>query len=82
MLNFADAAWDEVVGARAEAAEEHGGLCLALQRAADAGRREAGRRAAEGGGSRREGEDELHLIQTRPTGSVTTRCTERLVTAI
>ena len=45
-------------------------------------RERGGRRADEGGGSRREGEDELHLIQTRPNGSVTTRCTERLVTAI
>ena len=53
MLNFADAAWDEVVGARAEAAEEHAGLCLDLQRAAHAGRREARRRPDEGlGGGR------------------------------
>ena len=52
---------DEVVRARAEAAEEHGGLCLALQRAADAGRREAGRGAREGCGGGREGDDELHL---------------------
>ena len=44
---------DEVVRARAEAAEEHVGLRLDLQRAAHAGRREARRRPDEGlGGGR------------------------------
>ena len=58
--NVADSARDEgLVRARAEAAEEHCGLCLGLQRAADAGRREAGRRP-EGRRGRSEGEDELH----------------------
>ena len=43
LLNFADAAWDEVVRARAEAAEEHGGLLhLCHMTHAAAGRRAAG----------------------------------------
>ena len=53
MLNFADAAWDEVVGARAEAAEEHFGLLVHIGHPADAGRRQARRRPDEGlGGGR------------------------------
>ena len=60
--NVADSARDEgLVRARAEAAEEHCGLCLGLQRAADIGRREARRGAREGCGGGREGDDELHL---------------------
>ena len=60
--NVADSARDEgLVRARAQAAEEHCGLCLGLQRAADIGRREARRGACESCGSGREGDDELHL---------------------
>ena len=77
MLNFADAAWDEVVRARAEAAEEHGGLCLDLQRAAHAGRREAGGRAREGRHASCEGEDELHGSNLLGWQRHDSRCTER-----
>jgi hypothetical protein len=59
LLNFADAARDEVVRARAQAAEEHAGLLLHVGHP-DAGRRQARRRpdkSCRGGG---EGDDELH----------------------
>ena len=81
MLNFADAAWDEVVRARAEAAEEHGGL-LSLGDAGNAGRRQACRRPDEGLGSGREGEDELHRSNLLDWQLHDSRCSERLVTAI
>jgi len=53
LLNFADAAWDEVVGARAEAAEEHFGLLVHLCHMTHAASRQARRRPDEGlGGGR------------------------------
>ena len=76
--NVADSARDEgLVRARAEAAEEHVGLRLDLQRAAHAGRREARRRPDEGLGGGREGEDELHRSNLLDWQRHDSRCTER-----
>jgi hypothetical protein len=75
LLNFADAAWDEVVRARAEAAEEHVGLLLHLCHMTHAASRQARDRARERRNAGGEGEDELHLcwrLETCPTGSFTT----------
>ena len=59
--NVADSARDEgLVRARAEAAEEHGGL-LRLGDAGNARRRQAGRGPSKGGGTGRESDDELHF---------------------
>ena len=57
---FADAAWDEVVRARAEAAEEHARLLLHLCYMTHAASREARGRGREGCGAGGKGEDELH----------------------
>ena len=61
MLNFADAAWDEVVRARAQAAEEHARLLLHFSHMTNAAGRQARGRAREGSGAGGKGEDELHL---------------------
>ena len=63
----------------AEAAEEHGRLCcsLVVRPTLAVGSRAAGPVNAAASGK---GEDELHLclrLETCPTGSFTTRCTER-----
>ena len=63
LLNFSDAAWDEVVRARAEAAQQHYGLLLNLCHMTHA----AGRQARGRPDKRRRGgsecEDELHGIK-------------------
>ena len=61
LLNFSDAAWDEVIRARAEAAEEHARLLLHFSHMTNAASRQARRRADEGLRAGGEGDDELHL---------------------
>ena len=77
MLNFADAAWDEVVGARAEAAQQHFGLLLHFCHMTHAASRQARRRPDEGLRAGGEGEDELHGIKLVRLQRHDSRCTER-----